>query len=755
MEKIGSPVRKMPYAVRFALRQTVSFVLGGLLAQTRLFDGMPSFAVALAAAAPMNCLPAVCLGAVGGSFLWTEDFLTALVGASAVAACGMIRFALQTVTDTPIGAWTSAVTAFLCCAAAGTTTLFGGGFYLSGVMLYVCDSVLAGSAAYFFMRTRTGGRLLRQSVFPSSTEALAPAAAVSILLLSVSFVHVYVFVPARMAAALLIALSAYAYAEAGGAAAGILCGVTMEIACETRGLACCFALGGLLGGLFGRRRRLLVPLTLTVVSALFPMLTQSRDAVAVFAETAAACAVFVLIPKRKLHKLRPARQNAAQSAERQDTSLRDTLQKTAQVTQRISPYMARQQLRQGIVPGTKRMTARVRALACDDCAGCLLCWEKQELQTCDALAQVFVRIHRTKGVSPDTLPPYLQKNCTRRNTLSAACVQAYEELACVTDGDRTAVQSLADPFAAASALLLDAAENIGGEKQLLRRESEDALHLMRTYGVPAVSASCFVQDGRYTVLAAADPCPEPVQKAALTASLGKLCGCSFSLPVVTANGSAFRWEFRQSLRYRLRTGTAQHAADGRHCGDFFLTFAEGGKQTFLLCDGMGTGEAAQLDAEATAEIFAALLRSGVSADCALRMVNAALSQREDAESLSTLDAVQVDLYTGKALFYKAGAAPSYLVHEGRTECIDMPCLPVGILPDTQFCTRERTLHKGDALLLVSDGTCGTQDLPIRFTLGKFDGGSAKTLAETILQRALSAGEDVPADDATVLAIVVE
>ena len=755
LETIVKPERNKTYALHFLLRQTAYFLLGGLFAQTRLFEGLPSFAVALAAAAPKNSLLCACMGAVGGSFLLTDNWLSALIGAATVAACGMIRFALQIVTESDIGAFPAACTAFLCCAAAGTTTLLGGGWYLSGVLQFLCDGVLAGSAAYFFVRTRTRGNLLRQSVFPTASEALAPAAAISVLLLSLCFVRVYVFVPARMAAAFCVLLGAELYAEAGGACVGVLCGVTMEIACGTAGLACCFSLGGLLSGLLSRRRRVWIPVCMAAVAALYPLLTQDREAVAVFAETAAACGLYCAIPKRRLRRMRPGEQEALHTAERQDAALRDTLRQTARVASRISPYMARQQLRQGIIPGTQRMTARVRELACRDCAGALLCWDAQQAQTTDALSQCFARVHKQQGLSPDTLPDELHTRCTRRNMLSAACVQAYAELAHVPEDGREPPWMRDDPFSAASALLRDTAERCVSVRERLPRESEDALHLLRTYGVPAVSASCFAQDGRLTVSATADPCTASVPKAALTAALGKLCGCSFSLPVVTACGERFRWRFCQSLRLRLRTGTAQRAADGRRCGDFFLTYAQDGKQVFLLSDGMGTGEAAQLDAEAAAEIFASLLRADVGADCALRMVNTALLRREDAESIATLDAVRVDLYTGKAEFFKAGAAPSYLLHAGKTESIEMPCMPIGILPQAQFCKTERTLQKGDVLVLASDGVCGLHDVSVRYVLGKFDGGSANTLAEAILRRASEDEPSLRPDDATVLAVVVE
>lgn len=753
MEKTIKRWNALPYGVRFAARQAVSFLLGVLLAQTRLFGALPAFAIALTASADASGLAAACLGAAAGSALFASSLQGALVGAAAAAACGMIRFAADVITETPVTAVMAATIAFLCCAAAGLTTLLASGFYLSGVLQYLCDGVLAAGSAWFFRRARTADALWRQSVMPNASQAIPAVAAISILLLSLCFVHVYVFVPARFLAALFIMIAAYVFAEQGGAIVGIFCGVTMEVALDTPYLACCWSLGGLLGGMAGRRGMYAIPATAATVAFAYALLTQDRNAVAVFAETAAAGAVFCLLPKSVLKKVRAPQERGA-LAGRQDAALRETLQKTAAAASQITPYLARQTLRQGTVPGTSRMIERVRALACTDCGSSALCWETKQTQTESALAESFRTVYRRHSLSPDTLPELLRTTCVRRNMLCASCVQAYEELSRVPSQDGV-MQTAGDPFATAADLLADTARQSEAKQLLLRRESENALHLLRANGVPAHSAVCYVQDGRTVVQAQTGSCAASVRKAAVTAQLGRMCGCRFSLPTVTATGETFRWCFYQTQRFRLRTGTAQHAADGKRCGDFFLTFAQDGKQTFLLSDGMGTGGSAQLDAQSTAEIFASLLRAGASPDCALRTVNAAMMQREDTESAATLDMVQVDLFTGKTVLYKAGAAPTYWLHDGKTERIEMPCMPVGILPQAQFACAERTVRKGDVLVLVTDGVCAAQDLAIRFSLGRFGGGSANELAETILRRAVSPDAPQHTDDATVLAVVVE
>lgn len=755
METIRKRAENVPYGVRFAAVQLVGIAVGLLLSRTRLFGGLPSFAVALAAAAPQSCLLTSCVGACAGSVLFAPDLLTGLTGAAAVLSCGMICFALRAITGVRVTPPTAFAVAFLCCAAAGGTTLLAGGVYLSGVLLVLCDGIVAGGAAFFFLRARALWSIVRRPSALDGAQALSLVAAVCVLLLSFASWKLYVFVPARFFAALIVLLSARLFAQAGGGAAGVLCGAAMEIACGLPGLACCYGLGGLLGGLFSRRGKWATALCMALLAGLYPMLTQTNDAVAVFAEIALASAVFCAVPESAMQSLERTVAAAVLPDPGSVPAIRRKLRTAARAVSAITPYMTEQQFRRGHVPGTTRMTQRVRELACADCAHRDRCWNAQEKETADALAESFLLLHRRQYLSPDDLPAPLGSTCSRRNMLSASCVQAYEETAQTPYAAHGLPEWIeADPFSAAAALLTDAAEQYAADRQPLPRESGAAAQILRAQGVPVRAVDCFSQSGRIVLTATSDAFPDSINRAALAKRLGKACGCRFALPAVCAAGEAFRWKFTQTARYRLRTGTAQHAADGRVCGDFFLTFPHEGRQILLLCDGMGTGAEAAADAEAAAEIFASLIEADLSFDCALRMLNEAMLLREDTESVSALDAVSVDLYTGDAVFYKAGAAASYVLHKGNIDRVETPCMPVGILPDTTFRQSRRALRAGDALVLVSDGACGLCDDHITDSLTAFRGGSARKLAEEILARSRKANQN-RADDTTVLAVVVE
>ena len=746
---------RIPYGVRFALGQIVCAGLGCALAGSRLFGGLPSAAIAFVAAAEPGCLASSCVGAMAGAMLFAPDTLSGWTAAAAILCCGVISFSLRRITrarETPAAA---AFVAALCTSATGLTTLLAGGFYLSGGLLLVCDSVVAAGCGWFYARCFTLRSALRRSVPLDRSECLSLLAGICGLLPGLCTAHIFVFVPARALAALRVLTAAALFRETGGGIAGLLCGGALEIACEVPGLACCMGLGGMLGGLLGRKHRLLLPAGFALTALLFPLLTQQRIAVAVFAECSAAAALFCAVPSDTIRALRHTFGGAPLPNETQNEGVRLRLRAAARAVSDITPALTQQILRQGKVPGARSMIRRVREIACADCAGADVCWKDPNADTEPALREAFATLHDKQFLDADALPGALGKTCRRRNMLCAACIQAYEENTQSPYAHAGVPEWIgADPFSPASDLLADAAEHLPAQRQTLSSQSAVAGRILRSYGVPVRSAVCTDAGGRRSLTVVTDPLRESVRKSALTRELGTVCGCTFDLPTLRAAGETVTWHFAQSARFCLRTGTAQKAADGRCCGDFFLTFAREGRQTFLLCDGMGTGESARADAETTAEIFASLLQAGLSFSCALRTVNTAMLLREDTESVCTIDALQIDLYAGDAVFYKAGAAPSYLCRKGRAERIELPCMPIGILPGAAFRETTRTLRKGDVLLLASDGACAMRDAPITETLCGFDGGSAQTLARRICDAA-APGEFAAADDRTALVIVVE
>ena len=113
----------------------------------------------------------------------------------------------------------------------------------------------------------------------------------------------------------------------------------------------------------------------------------------------------------------------------------------------------------------------------------------------------------------------------------------------------------------------------------------------------------------------------------------------------------------------------------------------------------------------------------------------------------------IDLFTGEAVFYKYGAAPSY-VRSGKTvKRIRSETLAAGLQSGAEAMPDVVRLRlKPDTLAIIaSDGVIAeTDDGWIRTLLAEFDGEDTKSLARETLQTALH--QYGRGDDMTVLAV---
>lgn len=118
-------------------------------------------------------------------------------------------------------------------------------------------------------------------------------------------------------------------------------------------------------------------------------------------------------------------------------------------------------------------------------------------------------------------------------------------------------------------------------------------------------------------------------------------------------------------------------------------------------------------------------------------MNVALALKSEDESGATLDLISVDLYTGTARLFKAGAAPGFLVHGGRVRAVGEATLPMGVLGGVNGQSRVVHLTAGDYAVLVSDGLLvdGAGWVAKQVELSAAAGDAPEKLAETLVQTA--------------------
>lgn len=202
--------------------------------------------------------------------------------------------------------------------------------------------------------------------------------------------------------------------------------------------------------------------------------------------------------------------------------------------------------------------------------------------------------------------------------------------------------------------------------------------------------------------------------------------------------TAPKWE--RTMRYRPEVGyRSEEAPKQQVSGDRGVTFRVGKFFYLILCDGMGTGAAADGEAGAAISVLRELLQAQVQPFDAMHMLNSIYLLRDDG-GFATVDLVQADLTTGEAELLKWGAASSYLKRKNSVEKLGTATPPpgVGIGEEYQPEVMKLSLARGEMLVLLSDGA-ETQAAE-RF-LRQYGGASPRELAFGLISAQTKTDDD--------------
>lgn len=202
---------------------------------------------------------------------------------------------------------------------------------------------------------------------------------------------------------------------------------------------------------------------------------------------------------------------------------------------------------------------------------------------------------------------------------------------------------------------------------------------------------------------------------------------------------AERHEYREA-KFHPEIGLSTRAAAEVN-GDTCVWFAGTGNRYYiLLCDGMGTGEAAARESAEAVRLLRQMLTAGFPAEYALRSLNSLAVFRE-LGGCTTVDLVQLHLDTGKGTVYKWGAAPSYLMVSGQLRKIGTASPPPGLSHSGRALTDRLSLGRGEVLILLSDGVSEEGLLDSARTTPSQPSGE---MAAAILEKECSGGDDATA-----------
>ena len=195
------------------------------------------------------------------------------------------------------------------------------------------------------------------------------------------------------------------------------------------------------------------------------------------------------------------------------------------------------------------------------------------------------------------------------------------------------------------------------------------------------------------------------------------------------------------------------------CGDSVSIFENRDKRFFaVISDGMGSGREAAAVSEICTRFVESMLSVGRMNGELLSMLGGFLSGRCEGslcECSATVDLMETDLITGSTVFFKSGAAPTYIYRNGDLFKLRSRTMPIGILPESESKRYEFSLSAGDVVIMMSDGVTGNEEeCPWLFDLLRqnVESSSIERTAELIVKYAVGHGSE---DDISVVVVRIE
>lgn len=228
---------------------------------------------------------------------------------------------------------------------------------------------------------------------------------------------------------------------------------------------------------------------------------------------------------------------------------------------------------------------------------------------------------------------------------------------------------------------------------------------------------------------------------------------------VIASPNYYVFKFKNIKRIKIRTYSATAIKDGSQIsGDSFAYAGRADKYYTVLCDGLGSGEEAYNESNAAVELLSKFLYTDFTEEQILKTLNTLLMLKLGDERYVTFDFSIIDYSSRQIRFYKAGAAPTYIISKDNVEKISAKSLPMGILDNFEYSSFKKKTDMGDIIIMISDGIIDSIGLDEKKSLDKFmetvKNKDPQTIANSILSYALR-GQDKIMDDMTVLVTKIQ
>jgi stage II sporulation protein E len=371
-------------------------------------------------------------------------------------------------------------------------------------------------------------------------------------------------------------------------------------------------------------------------------------------------------------------------------------------------------LDRGLPSARGEVFSRVTGELCSGCPNYEHCWLECREKTVGVFDELFSSLKENEYVDYQNMSASARNRCIKGVQLARAfnlSFQNYNAESMSKQEKNEMRRTVAEQFYSVGDIIDDIAEGLEENYYPLETLGETISVACYSFGIKSKRVLCKKgENGRLKIEIECEQIEKEFSRTLFKEKMEAICSKQLELPVLIRGEKSDCIRICEKHALGVEVGTSQIASNGEKlCGDSFEHFYDGrGSFDVVLADGMGTGPRAALDSAMARGLTQTLLEKGISPRGTIRLVNSALMVKSPEESMSSLDIMQVDMFSGKTEFFKAGAAASFVRHKGRVQEIKKPAMPLGILHRVEFASLRGVVSCGDIAVLVSDGIadCG-------------------------------------------------
>lgn len=380
---------------------------------------------------------------------------------------------------------------------------------------------------------------------------------------------------------------------------------------------------------------------------------------------------------------------------------------------------------------------RTFSSVCAGCALCEMCYAKKKTDIAE-LKQSFFAILAVRPLESADFGVNMGDKCIRLDRMCRTANESYRDVSAVRSQDnRTAL--LGSQYAGMARLIADTSkisENELARDTYLEKSIASALSEAE---IPFSSVTVTDSRRKKTRVCGINLDRIPFGSSEIKRYILAKCGIKITEPCFDiSERNDYVMTFEKATSLRMEYAQSVKCRDGEEVNGDTVNFLDSGDGYFraYICDGMGSGREAAVSSRLASVFLEKMLDTDTAKGVVLELLNNALLSRSG-ESFSTVDLFEADLLTGRCVFIKAGAAPTYILRSGKLYKIYSATPPVGIISSfTAESTRFDT-EPDDVIIMMSDGIVqNNEDSAWLAELIRFDvTRDPATLAGQIIEKA--------------------